>query len=159
MALRDGAAVAPGPTPRDLRNNQTTVQTGVVYDDKPLWLSFGGVVTNARASYTRGQTVSVKFWGGHPKNNLRRQGTFLQVQRKSGTSWSDGGHTTGTGRRSTAGSATTAPPTLACSHVTIEWTIPPDAPPGTYRIRHEGTGSPAGTGGSAPTGAPRATSP
>jgi neutral ceramidase len=29
-------------------------------------------------------------------------------------------------------------PTLACSHVTVEWAIPADAEPGIYRIRHDG---------------------
>ncbi len=67
VALRDGTSVAAGPTPRDLRNNQTTLQTGVVFDDKPLWVNFGSVDTDANASYTRGQTVSVRFWGGPPE--------------------------------------------------------------------------------------------
>ncbi len=137
VALRTGATVAPGPTPRDLRNEQSTVQTGVVYDDKPLTVSFGGVVTNALASYTRGQTVSVKFWGGHPKNNLRRQGTYLQVQRKSGTSWVTVANdwdweTKYRWKRHDCA------PTYGCSHVTTEWTIPADTVPGTYRIRHDG---------------------
>jgi neutral ceramidase len=137
VALRTGATVAPGPTPRDLRNEQSTVQTGVVYDDKLLTVSFGSVVTNALASYTRGQTVSVKFWGGHPKNNLRRQGSYLQVQRKSGTSWVTVANdwdweTKYRWKRHDCA------PTYGCSHVTTEWTIPADTVPGTYRIRHDG---------------------
>ncbi|MBZ4420020.1 neutral/alkaline non-lysosomal ceramidase N-terminal domain-containing protein [Myxococcus sp. RHSTA-1-4] len=136
-ALRDGASVPAGPTPRDLRNEQTTVQTGVVFDDKLLWVDFGSVVTNANASYARGATVSVKFWGGHPKNNLRRQGSFLQVQRKSGTSWvtvaNDWDWET-----KYRWERNNCVPTFACSHVTVEWKIPADATPGTYRIRHDG---------------------
>ncbi|MDY7228368.1 neutral/alkaline ceramidase [Hyalangium rubrum] len=136
-ALRAGTTVAPGPTPRDLRNEQTTLQTGVVFDDKLLWVDFGSVVTNANASYTRGQAVTVKFWGGHPKNNLRRQGSFLQVQRKSGTSWvtvaQDWDWET-----KYRWERNNCVPTMACSHVTIEWKIPSNATPGTYRIRHDG---------------------
>ncbi|MFP2931492.1 neutral/alkaline ceramidase [Pyxidicoccus sp. 3LG] len=136
-ALRNGASVPAGPTPRDLRNEQTTVQTGVVFDDKLLSVSFGSVVTNALASYARGATVSVKFWGGHPKNNLRRQGSFLQVQRKSGTSWvtvaNDWDWET-----KYRWERNNCFPTFACSHVTVEWRIPADAVPGTYRIRHDG---------------------
>jgi len=136
-ALVAGTAVPAGPTPRDLRNDQTTVQTGVVYDDKPLTVSFGSVVTNANASYTRGQTVTVKFWGGHPKNNLRRQGTFLSVQRKSGTSWVTVANdwdweTTYRWQRHDCA------PTFGCSHVTTTWTIPTNATLGTYRIVHYG---------------------
>ncbi|WP_224248071.1 neutral/alkaline ceramidase [Hyalangium gracile] len=136
-ALRDDASVPAGPTPRDLRNEQTTLQTGVVFDDKLLTVSFGSVATNASASYTRGQTVSVKFWGAHPKNNLRRQGSFLEVQRKSGTSWVTVAYdwdweTKYKWQRNNC------VPTFACSHVTIEWKIPSTATPGTYRIRHDG---------------------
>jgi neutral ceramidase len=137
IALRTGATVAPGPTPRDLRNNQTSVQTGVVYDDKPLTASFGGLVTDARTSYIRGETVSVKFWGGHPKNNLRRQGSYLQVQRKSGTSWVTVAHDWDWETKYRWQRYDCAP-TFGCSHVTTEWKIPADATPGTYRIRHDG---------------------
>ncbi len=44
-AIRTGATVPAGQAPRDLRNDQTTLQTGVVFDDKLLWVEFGGVVT------------------------------------------------------------------------------------------------------------------
>lgn len=138
VALRTGTSVPLGPTPRDLRNEQTTVQTGVVYDDKPLWVEFGSLVTDARASYNRGETVSVKFWGGHPKNNLRLQGTFLQVQRKTSTgTWvvvaNDWDWET-----KYRWERYDCAPTYGCSHVTTEWKIPADATPGTYRLRHFG---------------------
>ncbi|WP_224364091.1 neutral/alkaline ceramidase [Hyalangium versicolor] len=136
-ALRDGTSVPAGPTPRDLRNEQTTLQTGVVFDDKLLWVDFGSVVTNANASYTRGQTVTVKFWGGHPKNNLHRQGSFLQVQRKSGSSWVTVAYDWDWETKY-LWERNNCVPTLACSHVTIEWKIPSTATPGTYRIRHDG---------------------
>jgi neutral ceramidase len=137
VAMRTNATVAAGPTPRDLTCCQTTLQTGVVFDDKLLWVSFGGIVTNANASYTRGQTASVKFWGGHPKNNLKTQGTFLEVQRKSGTSWitvaNDWDWET-----KYFWERNNCAPTFACSHVTVQWAIPANATTGTYRIRHHG---------------------
>ena len=132
-AMVDGIGVDAGPTPRDLSNDQTTLQTGVVFDDKPLFKSFGDVVSNANSSYNKGQTASVTFWGGHPKNNLKIQQSFLAVQRKSGSSW-----------------VTVAqdwdPETIyqwkrdgvANSKVTIKWTIPSSATSGTYRIKHYG---------------------
>ena len=137
LALRTGASVAAGPPPRDLRDAQTSLQTGVVYDDKPLGKSFGGLVTDALATYARGATVSVKFWGGHPKNNPRPQGSFLQVQRKSGGTWVTVAHdwdwdTKYRWQRQDCF------PTYGCSHVTTEWRIPLDAAPGTYRLRHDG---------------------
>jgi neutral ceramidase len=135
VALRSGSAVPPGPAPRDLRNNQTTLQTGVVFDDKPLGTSFGGVATDANPSYARGHTVGVKFWAGHPKNNLRRQGSYLQVQRKSGASWVtvayDWDWETKYRWERPVGC-------VACSHAIVEWTIPTTAEPGTYRVKHDG---------------------
>jgi neutral ceramidase len=135
IALRTGAATAAGPTPRDLRNNQTTLQTGVVFDDKPIGTSFGSVATDANLSYARNQIVVVRFWAGHPKNNLRTQGSFLQVQRKTGTSWttvaSDWDWETKFRWNRPTGC-------VACSHATVEWTIPANAVPGVYRIRHDG---------------------
>ena len=136
-AMRTGATVAAGPTPRDISCCQTTLQTGVVFDDKLLWVSFGGVYTNANASYTRGQTVSVKFWGGHPKNNLKTQGTFLEVQRKSGTSWITVARDWDWETKYIWERYNCAP-TMACSHVTTQWTIPTNTTVGTYRIRHYG---------------------
>ena len=125
VAMRTGASVDPGPTPRDLRNDQTTLQTGVVFDDKPLSASFGGIVTDAKASYTRGSTASVKFWGGHPKNNLHIQGSYLQVQRKSGSTWvtvaNDWDWET-----KYHWERNNCAPTFACSYVTTEWAIPTD---------------------------------
>jgi neutral ceramidase len=137
MALRNGAPVPPGPTPRNLRDKQKTLQTGVVFDDKPITAKFGDLVTNANALYTRGQTVTVKFWGGHPKNNLRRQGSFLQVQRKSGASWVPVAYDWDWETKY-RWERVNCVPTLACSHVTVEWKIPATATPGIYRIRHDG---------------------
>jgi len=87
QALRDGTAVDGGPTPDDLRDDQACFQTGVVFDDKPLFKSFGDVETQAAASYAKGSTASVVFWGGHPKNNLQTQATFLAVEKLVGSSW------------------------------------------------------------------------
>lgn len=136
MALRDSLPVAAGPVPRDLSCCQFTLQTGVVFDDKPLGQDFGSVMTDANASYSRGQTVTVAFWGGHPKNNLHIQHSFLQVQKQNPNGiWSVVAYdwdweTTYTWRRYHC---------VACSQHTIQWTIPSTAAPGMYRIRHDGT--------------------
>ncbi|HYO53370.1 neutral/alkaline ceramidase [Archangium sp.] len=136
-ALREGTSLPPGPKPRDLYHQQNRLRPGVLFDDKPLWVDFGDVFADAHESYDRGETVRVTFWGGHPKNNPRLQGTYLRVQRRAGPLWEDVAYdwdweTKYTWRRSYC------LPTLACSHALIEWTIPPDAVPGSYRIVHEG---------------------
>jgi neutral ceramidase len=136
-ALREGTSVPPGPGPRELNEPQNHLRPGVLFDDKPLWRRFGGVFVDARESYARGETVRVTFWGGHPKNDPHLQGTYLRVQRRRGLFWEDVAYdwdweTKYTWRRGYC------LPTLACSHVIIEWAIPQDAEPGTYRIVHEG---------------------
>jgi neutral ceramidase len=136
-ALRDGLSVPPGPTPRDLSCCQTTLQTGVVFDDKPLTRRFGSVYRNARASYGRGETARVTFWGAHPKNDLMTERSYLLVERRRGggfvTVASDSDWET-----KYLWERNNCFPTLACSHVSVEWAIPADAEPGIYRIRHDG---------------------
>ncbi|WP_395837704.1 neutral/alkaline ceramidase [Archangium violaceum] len=137
QALREGSSLPSGPLPRDLCRQQSHLRPGVLFDDKPLWKDFGDVLVDANDSYARGETVRVTFLGGHPKNEPHIQGTYLRVQRRAGLLWEDVAYdwdweTKYTWRRGYC------LPTLACSHVTIEWTIPPDAQPGTYRIVHEG---------------------
>lgn len=131
-AMRTGAAVDPGPTPRDISDDQLIRVPGVAFDDKPVSKSFGSVYADADASYARGQTVSVTFWGGHPKNNYQTQKTFLKVEKITPT-----------------GTVTVAndwdPETryywkrsgVAYSKITITWDTT-HAEPGTYRIRHYG---------------------
>jgi neutral ceramidase len=105
----------------------------VVFDDKPSLKSFGSVNTDAKPSYTRGDTVVVDFWTGHPKNNLRRGGTFLEVQRQVNGQWvtvADDGDWSTIYRWTRSG--------IANSLATISWAIPADTPAGTYRIVHYG---------------------
>ncbi|RLN51257.1 hypothetical protein BBJ28_00009689 [Nothophytophthora sp. Chile5] len=55
----------------------------VIHDGVASNASFGSVVdgTDALKEYRWGATVKVSFHAAHPKNNLRTQGTFLEVQR------------------------------------------------------------------------------
>jgi hypothetical protein len=75
----------------------------------------------------------VVFWGAHPKNDLRTQKTFLEVQTKDGNKWNT--------------VYTDLDPCtvykwerdfIANSKITIKWYIPEDTPPGEYRIKHYG---------------------
>ena len=133
-AMKERRSVDPGPTPRNLSTRQTTLQTGVVADTRPLpWVPFGSVETDADSCYTPGATARVVFWGGHPKNNLRTQNTFLEVLRKDAAQW-------------TPISTDLDPCTIyqwqrdfiANSKITITWNIPNDTEPGEYCLRHYG---------------------
>lgn len=133
-SLRDGRpAPADDGAPRDLTGKQLNFQTGVVFDDAPIGKPFGSMNVDANPSYQRGQTVATEFWTGHPKNNLHRNGTFLEVQRQQGNSWvtvADDGDWNTTYRWVRNG--------IAFSLAKIAWTVPADTPAGTYRIVHHG---------------------
>ncbi len=133
-AMKEGKTVPPGPTPRDLSSEQTTLQTPIVTDTQPWpWIPFGGVQTDVSSFYKVGTTAKVIFWGAHPKNNLRVQGTFLEVQKKEGDKWvtifnDNDPCTIYQWKRDF----------IANSKITIAWNIPADTKHGEYRICHYG---------------------
>lgn len=123
------------PVPRDLTGETINFQTGVVHDQAPIFKRIGDVVQNASGSYRKGHSVVVKFWSGHPKNNLRTQGTFMEVQRWNGSQWTviandNDWQTTYEWKRIDGFWGT--------SHAILTWNIPANAETGTYRIKHYG---------------------
>lgn len=133
-ALRAGTEVVSSLRPRDLSRYQMTLRTGVVYDDVPLGKHFGAVVTQPKTSYRKGEKAKAVFWGGHPKNNLRLEGTFLEVQKLDQNghwqNWLDDSdwNTVYQWKRIIG----------AWSHVSVSWQINEDTPKGTYRFIHFG---------------------
>jgi neutral ceramidase len=132
-SLMSGDAIEAGPTPPDLLDFQINLQTDVVYDSVPLSRQFGDVYQDVKANYLPGDTVSIIFWGAHPKNNYRTQDTFLAVQRlengewktvRQDRDWDTEYHWQRSG--------------MANSLITIVWRIPTDMIPGQYRIVHYG---------------------
>lgn len=112
--------------------------------------SFGSVVNNRvwqlpdLRRYRQGQTVSIEFWGGHPKNafgseefpTLDAVPTFFEIQKLSNGGWET--------VKTDADWDTTLewrpfgiPPVFA-SKLKVNWAIGGDASPGTYRIIHHG---------------------
>jgi neutral ceramidase len=131
QALVNGSAVANTATPAVRPAGATRV--GVVYDGKFGNETFGQVLQNANSTYNRGQTVTVRFRGGHPKNNLRTQGTFLLVERLVNGNWvavADDADWNTTYQWTRDGSDR--------SFNDVIWRIPPTTTPGYYRIRHFG---------------------
>lgn len=134
-SLREGAPLDRGTVPPDESGRQFSFQTGVVYDNPPAGSSFGGVLKPPAASYERGGTATVEFATGHPKNNLRRGGTFLEVQRLENGTWKrvlDDGDWETTYRWTRLNGLT------GTSKATITWDVGADTAPGTYRIVHHG---------------------
>jgi len=56
----------------------------VPMDMVPSGKKFGDVLAQPKATYQKGEQVSVKFQGANPRNNLRLEGTFAAVQIQSG---------------------------------------------------------------------------
>lgn len=120
-------------TPQDLSSQQVDLQPGVVLDTTPLGKKFGDVVTQPLSIYAAGDTVSVTFYSGHPRNNLRRNGTFLEVQRWTGSSWervADDGDWSTRYKWTRQG--------ISDSWANITWIIPAGTSAGTYRVVHYG---------------------
>jgi len=73
------------------------------------------------------------FAGAHPGNDLRRGDTFLRVQQADGDGWrtiADDGDWSTRFRWARAG--------RDGSLVTVTWDVPPDTPPGQYRLSYLG---------------------
>lgn len=133
IAIRTGAGVIDDKQPPNRAGDLRLQRPGVVFDGKFLTESFGQVLVDAASSYYRGSTVNVRFRGGHPKNNLKTQGSYLVVQRWTGSAWADYAYDWDWNTEyawSRDG--------IDRTFVDITWRIPSDAPTGTYRIRQDG---------------------
>ncbi|KAI8469411.1 MAG: Neutral/alkaline nonlysosomal ceramidase [Monoraphidium minutum] len=145
----------PAVTPPDLSSRQISLLPPVVPDMVPLSTNFGDVVADVAGAYRPGQTVEVTFRAGNPRNDVRRGGTFLSVQRlaagaPAGANGSSGGGGGGGG----AGEAWVDvfsdddwstrflwekhSQLSTHSFATVMWEIPAGMPGGTYRIKHFG---------------------
>ena len=101
---------------------------------------FGDVLQGPPAAVKPGDHVTVRFRGAHPRNNLRTGVGFLVVERQDGQVWQAVAHDWDpetTFRWQRTGGALS--PT---SEVTLDWHVPLDATPGTYRIRYNGDAKP-----------------
>jgi neutral ceramidase len=132
-ALRDGQPTPSAVQPPSLAQNRISVRPGVVLDTPPLGKSFGSVITEPNASYPPGADVRADFVTGQPDNNLRDEGTFVEVQRQTGAGWTT---------VSTDSEWQTVyrwkREYLGVSTAQITWTVPAGTPAGTYRIVHHG---------------------
>ncbi|NIJ13760.1 neutral ceramidase [Saccharomonospora amisosensis] len=131
-ALRDGRELRPGQPPADLSRNQLSPQPPVLLDTPMPGTAFGDVLTQPSPSYPPGSRVRVTFSGAHPSNDLRRGGTYLEVQRREGQGWRT---VADDGDWSTIFRFTRTGPTT--SEITVTWDVPASAK-GTYRVRYHG---------------------
>lgn len=133
--MRDGKPAATGPQPSDPAIGKIELQPGVIADSPGAFRAFGQVLTEAAATYRRGQQANVAFVTGHPKNNLHRRGTFLEVQRQLGSGWV---RYLDDNDWQTKFHWTRTNPVTGESRATITWDIAPNTPAGSYRVVHFG---------------------
>ncbi|XVF05395.1 hypothetical protein REPUB_Repub05bG0168300 [Reevesia pubescens] len=137
-ALLKGQPVAPGRQPPDLLNNQISLLTPVVMDSTPAGTNFGDVSSDvpANSTFKRGSTVTAVFWSACPRNDLMTEGTFSLVEILQGKdTWVPTYDDDDFCLRFKWSRPSKLSPR---SQATIEWTIPPSASLGVYRIRHFG---------------------
>ncbi|MEV0295865.1 neutral/alkaline ceramidase [Nocardia sp. NPDC050710] len=125
-------AVPRGPAPRDVSNLQPNFVAAPGPDATPPGRGFGDVLTQPAPWYGRGAQAAAEFVSAHPKHHPRRNGTFLEVQRRTASGdwvrvanegewavryyWSKRG--------------------AAASVARFTWDIPGDADTGRYRFVH-----------------------
>lgn len=134
-AMANNQPVPAGESLRELGDQQLELQTGVVLDNTPIFKRFGDVHEQPKYDYSRGQTAEASFWTGHPKNDLKLQSSYLEIQKKVGWHW----YTIATDNDwETIYRWKRVDPFWGTSRAEISWTIPDDAKQGVYRIKHNG---------------------
>jgi neutral ceramidase len=132
-AMRDGQPVPIGERPGPAHRSSWLRPPGVDGGE------FGRVVAEPVAEYRPGTTVEVEFVSANPNHDLRRGGTFLEVQRREDDGWvrvADDGDWSTIFRWRRAGKKRTQ---RGQSTAIITWDIPDESAPGEYRIVHHGT--------------------
>ncbi|KAJ3969998.1 Neutral/alkaline nonlysosomal ceramidase [Lentinula raphanica] len=126
--------------PPEQTSKAISLQLPVVFDAAPLGSKFGQVQTDVSSSpYQAGQTAFATFVGANPRNNLRLEGTFLNVDRLVAGAWQPFKTDS---HPSTTYSWVQTSTILGTSQVNITWTIEDGTPSGTYRIRYFGDSKP-----------------
>ena len=135
--------LAPGPSPPINTNNSLSFINPVLLDRPAFFHSFGDVLSQpSKRLFRPGETVSVRFVGANPRNNLRLEETFAAVEKQGrDNSWTavrddaDWSLVYRWARTSTV---------LGTSEVTIEWAVEDGAKvakraeQGVYRIKYYG---------------------
>ncbi|KAI1273483.1 Neutral/alkaline nonlysosomal ceramidase [Xylaria sp. FL0933] len=142
-----------GPEPPNNSNRSLSFIPSVIRDAPPFFKNFGDVVQQVDGgAYHKGDSITVKFVGANPRNNLRLEGSYAVVEKFV---------TTGSDSDSESDSDSASPQwqvvrddsdwhlvfrwrrtseLLGTSEVAVTWeTTDPWAGPGTYRIRYFGS--------------------
>lgn len=135
-AMADGRPAPAGVTPPDLTGRRRSWRRRPRADD-PGFGAFGRVVIEPHPLYRPGDTMTVAFVSAHLAHDVRRGGTYLEIQRD------DADHATGGGGWVTVADDGDWDTTVrwlrvgrAGSRVTVTWHVPADIRPGWYCAVH-----------------------
>jgi len=125
--------------PADVRGTVRSVSLGTKGDDPPPeGHKFGDVVADAAETCEPGGKASASFWSGHPQNGYRPDRHYAAIERQTADGWQavarDGDWDVKIRwKQPSENKSRTAP--FVC---TVEWDVPADVQPGTYRVVHTG---------------------
>jgi neutral ceramidase len=147
--LINGVPSTSAAPPPDLTDVQIMLNApGTPFDRTPIGTKFGDVVEgkDVLSSYTVSSTAKATFHSANPRNNMRPQGTYLTVEKKSekgllarwetvavDADWETKFHWV-SGKEDPLDLGL-----VALSEATVEWNIPSTTAAGTYRLCHQGT--------------------
>ncbi|XP_034949883.1 neutral ceramidase [Chelonus insularis] len=136
-AATQGIKLEPGPSPPDLTLERLiSLQTSVIYDTPKWGKDFGDCIHQSEKIVWPGDTVSVTFVAGHPRNNLMTGRSFLSVEKLENDTWIE---IATDADWETRFHWVRTSVILGTSEVEIKWEIPLNAEPGKYRIGHFGS--------------------
>ena len=152
-ALASGSPAPSSADAGDLRGMVASNAIGNAYDETPDGGAFGDLTLAPDLSYAPGATMTVAFWTGHPDNAYQQGSRHFEIQMQVGSDWSavateSDGSTKATWTQASRvippydpldPFAAPPPPINEAFTVTIDWQIPVDAEPATYRVIFNGT--------------------
>ncbi|KAJ7591365.1 Neutral/alkaline nonlysosomal ceramidase [Mycena floridula] len=134
------ATPASDPPPAEQTSKAISLQTGVVFDAAPIGKRFGQILTDVlTTTYHAGDTVSAKWVGANPRNNLRLEGTFITVDQLVSGQWKT---VRSDSHPSTIYRWVRESTILGTSSVNASWTIEAGTAAGTYRLSYFGDSKP-----------------
>lgn len=137
--LRNGTAITSPFANPGFRSSRSLFVNNAAPDDGNPSGAFGDVVQQPQPQYAVTAdrvTVTARFIGGHPRNDLKLESSYVFVERMNNSGgWdivqNDGDWFTRFEYQTDQSDG--------ANHFVIDWILPPGVQPGTYRIRHEGT--------------------
>jgi neutral ceramidase len=150
IAMAAGKAATTAPPPGDLSAAQIQWAPEIDVDELPAGESFGQILFQPAATTARGSVVRTIYRSGNPRNDLRRNNTYVRIERDLGggnwglVAWDGTPDTRLYWLRSVApiptqngpvGTACPSPDKCYWSTMDVLWFVPSDATPGRYRIR------------------------